>query len=116
MDNKSLAGFFLRVGIAIVFLYAAVSAFLNPDAWIGFIPGWFRAIIPAGIFMWVYNLYQIGLSLWLLSGKRTFEASIIAGLTLLAIVILNMSALDLVFRDVAILFGAAALAALSKEK
>ena len=115
MDNKYLASFLLRAGLATVFLYAAISGILEPNAWIGFIPTWIRAIIPATIFLGVYNVYQIGLSLWLLSGKQSFYAAILAGLTLTAIVVLNLKALDLVFRDVAILFGAAALAVLSRK-
>lgn len=112
----AIAAFLLRSGLAIVFLYAAVSAWINPDAWIGFIPPWLRAIVPGTLFLTIYNIFQVALAFWLLSGKRAFEAAIVTGITLAAIILLNMGALDLIFRDVAILFAAGALAALSMRQ
>ena len=58
-------------------------------------------------------MYQIGLALWLLSGKYTFYAAILAAVTLLGIIFPNISDLDVIFRDVAIFFGAVALALLT---
>ncbi|MDP3640804.1 MAG: hypothetical protein Q8R53_06440 [Nanoarchaeota archaeon] len=108
-DHLDLASFFLRVGLATVFFYAAIASFLQPLNWIGFFPAWVRSFMPASILLFGYSFYQLGLGLWLLSGKKAFYAAILAGLTLVAIVITNIALLDIVFRDVAILFAAVAL-------
>ncbi len=112
-DRYFFTSFFLRVGLAIVFFYASISAFLNPLAWVGFIPLFVKAIIPANIFLYIHSTAELILGLWLLSNKKVFYASLISALALLAIVVFNITALDIIFRDIAILFAALALAALS---
>ena len=47
-----------------------------------------------------------------LSGKKIFYASFLAGGILLSIIIFNLGSLDIVFRDAAIFFSAAAAAVL----
>lgn len=105
----SLADFLLRVGVAIVFLYAGVSSFLDPSSWVGFIPQFIRNIIPGAIFLPLFSVYEFALALWLISGKKVFYAAILAGITLLAIIFFNIGALDITFRDAAIFFAAMAL-------
>ncbi len=118
--NKSnrdvLVSFFLRSGLAVVFFFAAISAFLNPQAWIGYIPAFVQSIISPELFLHIHSVFNILLSLWLLSNKQTFYASILASLALFIIIAFNYTALDIVFRDIAILFGAIALAILSFNK
>ncbi|MEK6834735.1 MAG: hypothetical protein AABX61_00545 [Nanoarchaeota archaeon] len=106
--------FFLRFGIAFSFLYAAVSSFLNPNAWIGFFPIFLKDLIPNDILLILFSIFEIILALWLISNKAIFYASILASFTLLGIIIFNFSSFDIVFRDVTILFAAIALAFLSK--
>jgi len=114
-DNKYLVSFLLRTGLAIAFLYAAVAAFLDPTSWIGFIPLWLRNIIPGEIFLIIHSVGEIALALWLLSGKKTYLAAWLAALAMFSIIIFNLGALDIVFRDVAIMFMAIALAILSRR-
>lgn len=109
----SLASFFLRVGLALVFLYAAIASFLNPGAWGAYIPSWIGVIVPISLFLTLFSLYEIVLALWLLSGKYTFYAAMLAGATLLGIIFPNMGDLDVIFRDVAIFFAAVALGLLT---
>lgn len=115
-EEKVLVSFFLRSGLAIVFLYAGVASLLAPENWIGFIPSFARNIFPASIFLVLFSIYQIILGAWLLSNKKIFYASILSILTMFVIVIANISLLDIVFRDIAILFMAITLAILSNEK
>lgn len=115
-NREVLVSFFLRAGLAVVFLYAAISAFLNPLAWAGYIPAFVQNLISPKIFLYIHSIFNILLGLWLLSNRQTFYASIIASLALLAIIVFNYSALDIIFRDIAILFAAAALAILSFNK
>ncbi len=113
---KEKAAFFLLFGLAVVFLYAAVAAFLDPSSWSGFIPQFMRNIIPTKIFLTVFSVYQILLALWLFSKKKTFYAAVLSAATLFLIVVFNLKNFDIVFRDVAIFFAAVALALLSKER
>ena len=116
MDNIEKANFFLRFGIAIVFLYAPISSFLNSQVWVGFIPRFIQNIIPANIFLTIFSIYQIALSFWLFSGKKTYYAAILGAITIFSIVIFNIGAFDIVFRDVAIFFSCIALAFMSKPE
>ena len=111
----SLASFCLRIGLAVVFLYAAVAALIDPDSWVGFIPAFIRSVIPGRTFLAVHSIGEIALGLWLLSGFRPFLAALLAALAMAGIVLFNLASLDIVFRDIAILFMALALAAISRR-
>lgn len=115
LTDDLLASFLLRIGLGLVFLYAALSAFLQPYSWMGYLPSWIRTASAAPFLLNVFGLYETLLALWLFSGKKTFHAASLTSITLLAIIVVNINSLDIVFRDVSILFCAAALAVLSKE-
>lgn len=112
INNKKLVSFLLRAGLACVFLYAATASLLEPSSWVGFIATQLRNILPEKLLLSGFSLYEIALSLWLLSGKKIFVSAIVSGITLSLIIFQNIMSLDIVFRDLAILSGALALAAL----
>lgn len=109
----NLPAFFLRLGIGTVFLYAALSAVLQPSLWVGFFPTWFATFFNERVLLFLFALYQITLSFWLFSSWKTDKAAVVAALTLLLIIIVNISLLDIVFRDLAIFFSSLALVQLS---
>lgn len=113
MKKISIASILLRIGLAIVFLYAATSSLVDPAAWIGYLPAFLTSFIPANALLTTFSIIQILLSLWLVSGEKTFFASLFSALMLAGIIIPNLALLDIVFRDFAIFFAALALAALS---
>lgn len=113
MKNEQLISFLLRIGIAIAFLYAAIAAFLDPFSWIGFLPTWIDGIIPRGVLLSLFSLYEILLALWLLSGKIPFRAAMVSSVTMTSIIVFNINSLDILFRDIPILFSALALMALT---
>lgn len=115
MQNSKLGIFILRVGIASVFLYAAVASFLEPQNWIGYLPQFLRNLFPANILLVTFSIYEIILSLWLIWGQKAFYSAILSAATLTGIIIVNLGALDIVFRDIAILFASIALAVLKKD-
>ena len=80
INEKKLVSFFLRIGLATVFLYAGIGAFLNPTAWVGFIPLWLGKMIPVNTFLSIHAVFDITIGLWLMTGKKTFYASLVAGL------------------------------------
>jgi len=116
-EKERAVSFFLRCGLAIVFLYAGIASLLAPENWIGFVPGFIRDLFPASVFLVLFSIYEISLGLWLLSNKKILSASILSALTVVVIIITNMFLFDIIFRDIAILFMAIALAIISgKEK
>lgn len=115
VKSVKLASFLLRTGLGIVFLYAALASLLEPDSWIGFLPAVARKVIDPGFLLKLFSAYEILLALWLMSGKETFHAALLAAATMFAIVVQNIGLLDNLFRDVAIFFAALALAALSAQ-
>ena len=112
METKKLASLFLRVGLAFSFFYVAIASFVNPTAWIGFLP---RVLQSDGMLV-AHAVFEIVLGLWLLSGWKMFYASIVSAVVILGIIVFNFGAFDIVFRDVTILFAAIALAVLSYDR
>ena len=101
----------LRVGVAFAFIYPAVAAFLEPLSWIGFFPAFIRDIVDSEtILLSLVSLFQIGIALWIIAGRKIFIPSVIASIYLCLIIIFNLELLDIVFRDIPILLMAIALA------
>lgn len=115
MGNSKLSSFLLRIGLAFVFGYAAISALIIPEAWIGFYPQFIRSLVPDQILLYSHSFFEILLSLWLLSGKKTFYAAVFASIWIFGIILGTLDTFLITFRDVAIFFSAAALAVLSRE-
>ena len=114
--KELLISLLLRSGLAIVFIYAAISAFLNPSNWIGFVPGFIEFIIPKEIFLVIFSIYEVFLGIGLLANYKTFKLALLSSITLFFILFGNIFALDILFRDVAILFMSLSLMALSYKK
>lgn len=110
MYHQKIVSILLRISIASVFLYAAIGATLQPDNWLYFLPPFLVSRFPGIILLHGFSLFQLGLSLWILSGWKTFYAASLAALTLLGIIAANFTQLDTLFRDFAIFFSAIALA------
>jgi len=114
-ENKNvLVSFFLRAGLAVVFLYAGIASLISPENWIGYIPQFIQSNFSASILLILFSVYEISIGLWLLSNKKTFYASILSSKIMFLIIIFNFSVFDVVFRDIAILFMAISLVILSK--
>ena len=116
MTKEKLAVMFLRLGLAFVFFYAAIAALLDPFSWVGFFPQWMRSLIPDNLLLPLHSASEIILALWLLSEWKTLYASLAGTLAIFAIVVFNIGALDIIFRDVGLFFAALALVILSKQE
>ena len=116
IQNQRAVNLLLRISIASVFLYAAVAATLQPQNWIWYIPQFARNIFPGQLLLVGFSLYQLCLSIWILSGWKTFYAASLASLTFLGIIGANVNVLDVLFRDFAIFFASLALAVGSYKK
>lgn len=116
MNQKAFAFFLLRSAIASVFVYAAISSFVTPDNWIGYFPLFLRHLIPQSLLLTFFSIYELILAVWLLTGKLTFFAALLAAVTLSGIIVFNIDQLDIVFRDLAIILAALSLATFTYKK
>ncbi|HVZ12232.1 MAG TPA: hypothetical protein VG965_04340 [Patescibacteria group bacterium] len=111
IQNQKAVNLLLRISIASVFLYAAVAATLQPQNWIWYIPQILRNMFPGPLLLLSFSAYQAILSIWILSGKKTFYAASLACLTFIGIIVANINSIDILFRDLTIFFASLALAA-----
>lgn len=101
---------FLRLGLATMFLYAAIASTLNPDDWVGYLPKVMTSVVPAEILLRIFSVYELILAAWLLSGVYVRYAALLCALTLGGIVVSNFGLIDISFRDIGLMFAALALA------
>lgn len=116
MNKSHFSNFILRLGLAFVFLYAAIAGFLEPESWVGYFPRFLRESVGEFLLLKLWGIFEIVLGLWILSGKKIFIPSVLASLSLLGLILANLGALDILFRDVAVLTVAVFLALTSWPK
>jgi uncharacterized membrane protein YphA (DoxX/SURF4 family) len=107
--KSSNVSLILRIALAFVFLYAALSSFVSPNDWIGYMPKFMRGTVPDQVLLGGFSLFEIALSAWLLSGLYVKYAALLAAAMLIGIVILNPVLLPITFRDVGLFIAALAL-------
>ncbi len=109
--NPTTASLLIRIGLAVVYLYAGIDAFRQPDLWIGFLPDFLLDLSPfsAKITLDLLSLAQIILAIWLLSGVYIKFAAVASAGFLLGIILSDPSAFIITFRDVPLVFASVAL-------
>lgn len=116
LNFKNPVSLLLRLGLAIVFLYASISAFLVPDEWVGYLPQFMRDVVPADILLPIFSVFELTLAVWLLSGLYVKYAALLVAATLAGIVVFNFELFAISFRDIALIFAAIALFFAEKNK
>lgn len=118
MSKITQGRFLLRIGLAFAFFYAAIQSIRLPEAWAYWIPKFVLALIPVSptLLIDIVAVGQIGLGLWLISGRRQRLAGGIAAAFLFGITVFNLRLFDVVFRDVSLALAAVALAVLAPEE
>lgn len=115
LANYNLAALFLRVGLAFVFLYAAIGAFIEPDDWVGFLPGFLTDRISGDTLLPLFSIGELILAAWLLSGVYVRYAALASAAMLIGITLAGLSSFIVTFRDVGLLLAALALATLPAD-
>jgi len=108
--NKHLTPLLLRIGLATMFFYAAISSTLDPREWVGYLPSFMTNIVDAHVLLKVFSIYELALGVLLLSGLLVRYVSLLAAATLLGIAAFNLSLFAISFRDIGLAFAALALA------
>ena len=114
--NITAVSLILRLSLAFVFLYVAVSSYFEPYNWIGYFPVFLKETIPNAILLNSFSVFEVALAVWLLWGKRADIAALVSAAVLLGIVLFNLPLIDVLFRDIGLAGGAIALFALSRLK
>lgn len=93
-----------------MFLYAAISSFLDPKEWLGYLPTLLTENLDGEVVLKVFSVYELALAAWLLSGVYIRYAALLCAATLAGIVVTNFSLFAISFRDIGLIFAALALA------
>ena len=109
INNPKIASWLLRIGLAAVFLYASISSLQHPLEWVGFLPTFMTKAVTATTLIKVFAIYELGLAVWLISGKLLKYSALLCALTLGGIVVTNPTQLITTFRDIGLAFMALAL-------
>lgn len=115
ISNINIACWLLRLGLAFVFLYAAVSSLRHPLEWVGYLPTFATKTIAAITLIKLVAIYELVLSVGLISGKFLRYSALLCAVTLALIVLLNPSQLLTTFRDIGLVFMAVALYFIAKS-
>ena len=113
-----LPGLLMRLAVAFAFIYPAVSAWFDPDSWIGYFPGFVLDLVGnnTALLLHGWGVLEILLALWVLFGVRVYIPSIIMAVALIAVVVANPGQFPILFRDVSIALAALSLALVNKRK
>src|SRR5690349_11056953 len=90
--NNQFAATCLRVGLAFVFLYASIAGLRNPAAWEPFLPALLTDHISPDLLLKFFDLLQLVIVVWLISGWQVRYAAALSALMLAGITITNLAA------------------------
>jgi hypothetical protein len=108
--NKSgTSSLLLRSGLAVVFIYAAVSSLITPEDWAIYLPRLAIEIADADLLLRIFAIYELVLAGLLISGRYVKWAGSLSALTFFGIIIANPSLFSITFRDIALIFASLAL-------
>lgn len=97
----------LRLGLSATYLYSGTDLILNPKNWIGYLPDWFKGLLPVApeLYLKGQGIVELLFVLSFLTGFKTKWAALLSSLEILGI-LLFYGIDGGSFRDMAI-FGAA---------
>lgn len=107
--NLDLPSLLLRIGLAFVFLYAGIASLQQPLEWEGYVPHLMASMFGVSTSLHLIAISEIGLGMWLLTGKYAKYAAALSAVMFAVIILVNLNQLLVTFRDVGLLFAALAL-------
>lgn len=115
VDKLPLISFLFRASIASAYLYAGLGSLLDPNSWIGFLPSFIRNSGYGLTALTIFSIIEVILSIWIISGKKAYLSSALSSLMMFLIIVFNLELLDIVFRDIPILFASMGLMVMYKN-
>ena len=115
VDKLPLISFLFRASITSAYLYAGLGSLLDPNSWIGFLPGFMQNSGFGLTALTIFSIIEIILSIWIISGKKAYLSATTSSLIMFFIIIFNLELLDIVFRDIPILFASIGLMIMHKN-
>lgn len=94
----------LRIGLGFVFMYFGWQSVSDPSLWVGLVPHWTNAIMPATDLVFVHGIFEIVLGILLFSGYFTRIISFLLFLDLVHIITL-LGWSDITVRDIGLAFS-----------
>src|SRR3989344_2623468 len=89
----------LRVGVAFALLYPPFAATLDPVSWTAYFPAFVQGLpLETTMLLNLFGTFEVALALWILSGWRIRIPAAITALLLVAVVVVNLSQFDVLFR------------------
>jgi uncharacterized membrane protein YphA (DoxX/SURF4 family) len=108
-SSDTLALLALRVGLAIVFLYAVIDGALHPADWTGYFPSFLTTHISAEVLLKIFELVELVVAVLLIAGLYVRYVALLSTLMLLGIVVTNFHLLPISFRDIGLALASLAL-------
>ncbi len=109
-NRSNLSRWLLQLGLAFVFVYAAIDSYREPGAWSAYLPHFLTGYFSDAHVLDAFGLFQIVLAAGLFWSRTRFYAAVIATLMLFGIVVTNLASFLITFRDLGLAFTALALA------
>ncbi|MEK7082435.1 MAG: hypothetical protein AAB915_02040 [Patescibacteria group bacterium] len=109
---KKISFHFLRIGLAITFLWIGVLIFKNPEAWGGYLQPWAAALLPVPLTQAMAGtaVLDIAVGAFLLFNFLPWLAALVGAIHIM-IVLAASGITDITVRDIGLLAGALALTA-----
>lgn len=115
-SKKDFASLFLRIGLAVIFLWFGIDKFFNPSVWANFVPEWMLPliIINMTVFIYIQGAIEAIIGALLIVGYKTRIAALAAAVTLFVILI-SVGLNDIGLRDFGLLCAAITLSLLGSN-
>jgi uncharacterized membrane protein YphA (DoxX/SURF4 family) len=114
-NSKLSPAFLLRIGLGLTLIYAGLHIFLDPAAWIGFVPAWLANLIDPQTFLSIHAGFELVLGALLIAGIFVPAASLLVFLDFASILVFY-GVNDITFRDFGLTLAALALFTISTKR
>ncbi len=94
-----------------------MSAMVDPATYRSYLPEFLNGGPPwiPDVVLRLFGMFEVAVALGVLVPRHRFRASLVSAMTLVGIVVLNLDAFEVLFRNVAIALAALALAGLTHQ-
>lgn len=109
--NPAAASLLLRVGLAFTYIYASIDAFRKPDLWLSFLPEFMLKLAPFPdiTVLHLLSVVQLVIAAFLIFKILLPYTAIVSALFLTGIIVTDLDAFLITFRDVPLVLASIAI-------